>query len=117
MAMEAPQWPESSPPSDKPLAQFTPGVPARESPLAVVSLASGILCWFLLPVIGAVVAVVTGVSARREIRAAQGAVGGWNMATIGLWLGAIHLGLVALAILTVVGLILAGVVGLAFLTG
>jgi len=115
MAMEAPQWPESSPPSDKPLAQFTPGVPARDNPMAVVSLATGILCWVVLPVVGAVVAVVTGILARREIRAAQGAVGGWNLATIGLWLGAIHLGLVALAILTVVGLIIAGV-GLAFLT-
>ena len=114
--MEAPQWPEESPRSEDPLARFSPGVPARESPLAVVSLASGILCWFLLPVLGAVVAVVTGVGARREIRRSQGAVGGWNLATIGLWLGAIHLGLVALAIVTVIGLLIAGV-GLAFLFG
>jgi hypothetical protein len=115
--MDAPKWPEEpSRPPEEPLARFSPGVPARQSPLAMVSLASGILCWFFLPVIGAVVAVVTGVSARREIRASQGAIGGWNLATIGLWSGVIHLGLVALAILTVVGLIVAGV-GLAFLTG
>ncbi|HXX29251.1 MAG TPA: DUF4190 domain-containing protein [Myxococcaceae bacterium] len=112
--MDAPQWPESSPPPGGPLAGFQPGNPARESGLAVASLASGILCWFLLPVVGAVVAVVTGVLARRDIRASQGAVGGWTLATAGLWLGGIHLALVALAILTVVALLIAGV-GLAFL--
>jgi hypothetical protein len=107
--MDAPQWPEASRPQGDPLATFQPGAVTRDSPMAVASLASGILCWFVLPIIGAVIAVVTGVSARREIRASNGAVGGWNFATIGLWLGAIHLALVALAIVTVVGLLIAGV--------
>ena len=107
--MDAPKWPELEPPGGNALEPFQPGVPARDSPMAVVSLASGILCWFALPFIGAVVAVVTGVSARREIRASQGAVGGWTMATVGLWLGVAHLILVALLVLLAVGLILAGV--------
>ncbi|HMK73340.1 MAG TPA: DUF4190 domain-containing protein [Myxococcaceae bacterium] len=115
--MDAPKWPdEPSPAPEDALSRFSPGVPARESPLAVVSLASGILCWVFLPVVGAIVAVATGVSARRQIRASQGAIGGWTLATIGLWSGAIHLGLLALGILTVVGLLIAGV-GLAFLFG
>ena len=107
--MEAPRWPEAEAPPSHPLDRFAPGVPARDSPMAVASLASGILWWFLLPVVGAVVAVVTGISARREIRASGGAVGGWNMATIGLWFGAIHLLLIGLAVLIVLGLVLAGV--------
>jgi hypothetical protein len=107
--MDAPQWPETSHPPADPLATFQPGVPTRDSPMAVASLASGILCWFVLPLIGAVVAVITGLSARREIRASNGAVGGWNLATVGLWLGAIHLGLFALAAVTVMVLLIAGV--------
>jgi len=107
--MDAPKWPDVETAAPNALDGFQPGVPARDSPLAVVSLASGILCWVMLPILGAIVAVVTGVSARREIRASRGAVGGWNLATVGLWLGAVHLALVALAILFFVGLIVAGV--------
>lgn len=106
--MDTPKWPEA-PPAGNTLETFAPGVPSRDSPMALVSLASGILCWVFLPILGAVVAVVTGVSARREIRAARGAVGGWSMATVGLWLGAVHLVLVALGVLLLVGLVLAGV--------
>jgi uncharacterized membrane protein len=107
--MDAPKWPDVEPAPAHPLDTFQPGVPARDSPMAVASLASGILCWLILPFIGAVVAVATGVSARREIRASRGTIGGWNMATVGLWLGVIHLLLFALAVLVVVGLIFAGV--------
>jgi len=107
--MQAPQWPDVEVPASHPLDTFQPGVPARDSPMAVASLATGILCWFVLPVVGAVVAVVTGVSVRREIRASRGAVGGWNMATVGLWFGAIHLILIALVLLVILGLVVAGV--------
>jgi uncharacterized membrane protein len=107
--MDAPKWPEASPDPEDALQSFRPGVSAPESPMAVASLASGILCWFVLPIVGAVVAVLTGVSARRQIRASGGAVGGWTLATVGLWLGAIHLVLAALAMMVVVGLIIAGV--------
>jgi uncharacterized membrane protein len=107
--MEAPRWPEAEAAPSHPLDTFAPGVPTRDSPMAVASLASGILCWFLLPVVGAVVAVVTGISARREIRASRGTIGGWNMATIGVWFGAIHLVLIGLALLILLGLVVAGV--------
>ena len=107
--MEAPKWPDVETAPAQPLDTFRAGIARRESSMAVVSLASGILCWLVVPFIGAVVAVVTGVSARREIRASGGTVGGWNMATVGLWLGAINLALFAMAVLVVVGLIFAGV--------
>jgi Domain of unknown function (DUF4190) len=103
------KWPEASRPADNPLDSFQPGVPAPSSPMAVVSLATGILSYFALPIIGAVVAVISGVSARREIRRSGGAVGGWTMATAGLWLGVVHLALVALAMFVVIAMILAGV--------
>lgn len=107
--METPQWPEAQAPAQHPLDTFQPAIPTRDSPMAVASLVSGILCWFVLPFVGAVVAVVTGVSARREIRAAGGTVGGWNMATLGLWFGAIQLVLIGVAVLIVLGLVVAGV--------
>lgn len=104
------KWPEASPPQQNALDGYSPGMPAApSSPMAVASLASGILSYFVLPIIGAIVAVITGVSARREIRRSGGAVGGWSMATAGLWLGIIHLVLAALLVFVLVGLFLAGV--------
>jgi Domain of unknown function (DUF4190) len=107
--MEAPKWPDADTAAAHPLDTFQAGIAKRDSSMAVVSLVSGILCWLVVPFIGAVVAVVTGVSARREIRASRGTIGGWSMATVGLWLGAVHLLLFAMAVLVVVGLVFAGV--------
>ena len=46
--------------------------PARTSPLAIVALVAGIAGWTFFPVIGGVVAVITGHLARDEIRKSQG---------------------------------------------
>ena len=62
--------------------------------LAIVSLSSGILSWFLVPVVGAVVAVVTGHLAKAEIR--RTGEQGDGFATIGLVLGYLHLAVVVL---------------------
>ena len=70
-----------------------PQVTIRTSTLAIVSLITGILCWFLLPLIGAIIAVVTGHMAKSEIRQSNGLITGEGMATAGLVLGYIHLGL------------------------
>ena len=62
--------------------------PARPtSKLALVSLVSGILGWVLVPFLGALVAIVTGHMARREIRAAPESLSGDGMAVAGLILG------------------------------
>jgi hypothetical protein len=87
---------------------------------AVLSLVFGIVAWTILPIIGAVVAVVTGHMARDQIREAGGSVGGWGLATAGLVLGYIQV--IPLLIVTVVvlaGLALAGVatLGLFFSRG
>jgi hypothetical protein len=68
-----------------PAAPATP--PRPTNTLAIVSLASGIATWILLPIIGAIVAIVTGHMARREIRADPTRWSGEGMALAGLILG------------------------------
>lgn len=82
---------------------------------ATISLVFGILCWFLLPFVGAVIAVITGHMARAEIRRSQGALEGDGMAVAGLVLGYVHLGLALLAFIAIL-LFFGGMIGfLAFL--
>ena len=72
--------------------------------LAIVSLVFGCICWFALPFIGAVIAVVCGHIARGEIRRAPpGTIEGDGMAIAGMILGYAHLVLFALAILLIFG--------------
>lgn len=74
----------------------------RTSSSAVVSLVFGIVAWLVLPVIGAVVAVVTGHIARSEIRRAPpGTVEGDGLAVAGLLLGYIQLILCLLALVAI----------------
>jgi hypothetical protein len=75
--------------------------PKQTSTLAIVSMVSGIVCWFILPLLGAIVAVITGHMAKREIRDSGGLLTGDGMATAGLALGYLHL------VLSVCGLCLA----------
>ncbi len=73
--------------------------------LAIVSLVAGIGSYVILPVIGAIIAVITGHMARGQIR--RTGEGGSGFALAGLILGYIHLVLfliaVAVIILVVVG--------------
>lgn len=59
----------------------------QTSSLAVTSLVAGILGWSLLPMLGTIVAIVTGHMARREIRASGGRLDGDGLAIGGLVLG------------------------------
>ncbi len=83
----------------------------QTSTLAVVSLVFGILAWVLIPLIGAVVAVITGHMARAEIRRSGGAIEGDGMAVAGLVLGYVSL-LLALAVLFFL-IFVVGLVGVA----
>lgn len=58
---------------------------------ATISLIFGVLSWFILPIIGAVIAIVTGHMARSEIRAAPDRLEGDGLALGGLVLGYLHL--------------------------
>lgn len=55
--------------------------------MAIVSLVSGILSWLFLPVIGSIVAIITGHMARGEINRSNGTIGGAGLALAGLILG------------------------------
>lgn len=69
------------------------------STTAVVSFIFGILSWVLLPVIGAIVAVVCGHMARAEIGRSGGALEGDGFAIAGLVLGWTHIILMVGAVL------------------
>jgi hypothetical protein len=79
-----------------------PNPPASNA--ALVSLIFGILSWFAIPLIGAIVAVVAGHKARKEIQASGGQLGGSGMATAGLILGYLHLALIGLVLCAIAGI-------------
>jgi hypothetical protein len=91
--------------------------PVRTSTSAIVSLVFGVLSWAVLPLIGALVAIIAGHLARSEIRHAAGAVEGDGLAIAGLLLGYIQLAMITLA-LAIIFLVFGGIAALAiFSTG
>ncbi|MEN6572687.1 MAG: DUF4190 domain-containing protein [Anaerolineaceae bacterium] len=71
----------------------------KDSTLAIISLVSGLLGWTVLPVIGAIAAVVTGHLAKKEIRESNNTLSGDGMALAGLILGYVQIGILVLGIL------------------
>jgi len=95
--------------------QAQPGIYAPavvpNSNMAIISLVAGILAWALLPVIGAIVAVVCGHIARKEIRESGGRLAGQGLALAGLILGYTQLAITVLFgcfLLILFGLVAAG---------
>jgi hypothetical protein len=68
------------------------------STLATVSLISGILGFTFMPVIGAIVALVTGYMARNETRSIPPKASGDGMATAGIIMGWIQVGLIVVGV-------------------
>ena len=103
-----PYMPPPPPSADMPLsysANYTiTTVP--NSNLAIVSLIFGILAWMMIPLIGSLVAIITGHMARQEIRRSQGAVSGDSMAIAGLVLGYVQLAITALMFCVFIALFL-----------
>ncbi|MFB0538155.1 MAG: DUF4190 domain-containing protein [Anaerolineae bacterium] len=87
-------------PAPRPLAQATVR-PAPTSGLAIASLIFGILGLTLLPTLGSVLAVILGYMAKSEINSSAGQLEGSGLATTGVVLGYIGLGLALLAIVAV----------------
>ena len=73
------------------------------STLAIVSLVSGILGFTFAPVVGGIVALITGYMARNETRATAS---GDGMATAGIILGWVQIGLGAVAVCCFVAFLL-----------
>jgi phosphate/sulfate permease len=87
--------------------------PVQTSSLAIISLVSGFASWFLLPVLGAIIAVITGHLAKKEIRESDGRLSGVEMANAGLVLGYIHLALTIVGICLVM-ILVAGLIAFVF---
>jgi hypothetical protein len=66
---------------------------SQTSSLAVISLISGIASFFIVPLLGAIAAIITGNMAKKEIRRSRGQLTGSSMATWGIVLGWINLGI------------------------
>ena len=111
---------ESRPPYPPPGTYGQPptGYPPQHAPPqvtntnAVVALVAGIASWVLLPVLGAIVAVVVGHMARQQIRRDPYQAGD-GMAVAGLVLGWIQIGLalLALVVLFIIFVIVAAIIG------
>ncbi len=74
----------------------------KTSGFAIASLVTSLISWFIIPLIGGIVAVVLGHIARGEIRRSNGAITGGGMALAGLIIGYIQIALMLIAIVIVV---------------
>lgn len=82
---------------------------AQNSTLAIVSTIAGILSWVGFPIVGALVAVITGHMARKEIDSSAGRLTGDGFAVVGLILGYAQLALAVIgACLALVVLLMMG---------
>lgn len=68
------------------------------SSMAVVSLIAGILGLTMFPVIGSIVALITGSMAKKEIARSGGALEGYGLAKAGIIMGWIGIGLMFLGL-------------------
>ncbi len=82
-------------------------VAKKDSALAIVSLVCGLVGWTVLPLIGAIAAIITGHLAKKEIRDSAGSLGGNGMAIAGLIMGYVQIGFVLLAIICMLTFFLA----------
>jgi hypothetical protein len=88
---------------------YEPTTQRTTNTLAVVSMIFGIASWVVLPFVGAIVAVVCGHLARREIRQAlPGSTEGDGMAVAGLVLGYVHLALALACVMFVFAFVVFG---------
>ena len=81
---------------------FQNKLPAPTSSLAITSLIMAVLGWTLIPIVGAIIAVITGHMAKKEIRGSSGLLGGDGIATTGLILGYSNLAIGVCVCLTLV---------------
>lgn len=87
---------------------YTPPPPPKQMhTMAIVSLVAGLLSWFLCPLLGGIVAIVTGMMGRKDIRAEPQRWDGDGLALAGIILGgvnlAIYLFVIVLYVLILVG--------------
>ena len=83
------------------------------STMAIVSMVAGIVGFFMLPVIASIIAIITGNLARQETRANPPTASGDGMATAGIIMGWIQIGMAVIGICCVIGyfVVIVGVIG------
>lgn len=86
-------------------SQNSPQVPSYLPPavlptsgLATVSMITGILGFIMAPLICSIIAIITGYQARKETRAVPPRASGDGMATAGIVMGWIQIGLIVVAV-------------------
>jgi len=94
--------------------QIPPSMMAQTSTMATVSLIAGIASWVIIPLIGAIVAIITGHMAKNEIRSSNGQLTGDGMATAGLVLGYVQIGLTVVACCCLAALMATGTIPFLF---
>jgi hypothetical protein len=77
----------------------------KDSTLALLSMIFGIASYFVLPGIGAIAAVVLGHMGKSEIKKSAGMLKGNGMATAGLILGYVQIGLMVLTLCAIIVLL------------
>lgn len=87
-----------------------PQAPAETNTLALISLIAGIISWFMAPLVGGIIAVITGHMALRQLAESPSRYTGEGMAKFGLILGYLHLVILVLGFCVVAVLIALGVV-------
>ncbi|MPM45734.1 hypothetical protein SDC9_92425 [bioreactor metagenome] len=92
--------------------QQAPLSPKQDSSLAIASLISGLVGWTFIPVLGAIVAVILGHLAKKEIRDSGGRLSGDGMALAGLILGYVQIGLLVLGTICVLAFAFAVAAGI-----
>lgn len=75
---------------------YRPSLPT--STLAIISMVSGILGFTVFPLIASIVAIVTGYAARKETRATPPQAEGDGLATAGIVMGWVQVGLTVLGL-------------------
>ncbi len=100
--MDQEELPQHAPQEIPPAASYVPEPAPAPAPmpellpnstLATVSLVAGILGFTFMPVLASIVALITGYSARKETRAVPPRASGDGMATAGIVMGWIQVGL------------------------
>jgi hypothetical protein len=97
------------------MTQYSPPPYQQQLPtsgMATASLIMGILGWTLLPLLGSLIAIVTGHMAKSEIRNSMGQIGGDGLATAGLVLGYLSLGMFVCGCLIWLGVMALGFIPL-----
>lgn len=70
--------------------------------MAVASLVAGIVSWFFCPLIAAILAIIFGYMAKRNIRESNGALQGEGFATAGIILGFVNLAVFLLVVIIII---------------